>query len=339
MAVLQSDGVNHTSDLILRRNGTEGLRLTSSTVQVSSINDGPLAGFRNAIINGNFDIWQRGTSFTDPTSASTSYTADRWSCYRGGFASGLTITRITGIGFAGNNRTAIRIQRTSGNTSTASISISQSLESINSNFLAGQPITLSFRVRRGANYSGSGNNLSCTIVSSTGTDQHIRDGVTGSVDVAADSKTLSTTYQVFTITGTAPSNSNQIHVRFNYTPSGTAGADDWLELLDVQLEPGPVATPFERRPIGTELALCQRYFEKSAGASGFGTMAGSTSAFRQLTYYFKVEKRATPSVTTTFSSGTTGVQNITTTSAEVLSNVGNATADALCTSVVADAEL
>jgi hypothetical protein len=29
----------------------------------------------------------------------------------------------------------------------------------------------------------------------------------------------------------------------------------------VQLEPGPVATPFEQRPIGTELALCQRYYE------------------------------------------------------------------------------
>jgi hypothetical protein len=38
--------------------------VTATSVQTTSINNGPLAGFRNAIINGNFDHWQRGTSFT-----------------------------------------------------------------------------------------------------------------------------------------------------------------------------------------------------------------------------------------------------------------------------------
>ena len=42
-------------------------------VQVANLNGGPLAGFRNRIINGNFDFWQRGASFTG-----SEYGADRW---------------------------------------------------------------------------------------------------------------------------------------------------------------------------------------------------------------------------------------------------------------------
>jgi hypothetical protein len=74
-------------------------------------------------------------------------------------------------------------------------------------------------------------------------------------------------------------------VEFN---SGTLG--------DVQLEPGSVATPFESRPIGLELALCQRYYEKSDLPpiwSGMVTVGH--------VYYnhnrFKVEKRAVPTMT------------------------------------------
>ena len=48
------------------------------------------------------------------------------------------------------------------------------------------------------------------------------------------------------------------------------------DLTGVQLEPGPVATPFEHRPIGTELALCQRYYQEIAGAQFWGATISTT---------------------------------------------------------------
>jgi hypothetical protein len=63
----------------------------SAAGNFSSSNGGPLAGFRNRIINGNFDIWQRGTSFSNPVD--NTYTADRWVVVYNG--SGATRTAIT----------------------------------------------------------------------------------------------------------------------------------------------------------------------------------------------------------------------------------------------------
>ncbi len=50
---------------------------TTGDVQTTSLNSGPLAGFRNQIINGDFRVWQRGTSI-NVTTGNNTYTADRW---------------------------------------------------------------------------------------------------------------------------------------------------------------------------------------------------------------------------------------------------------------------
>jgi hypothetical protein len=70
-------------------------------------------------------------------------------------------------------------------------------------------------------------------------------------------------------------------------------ANDWA-ITGVQLEVGSVATPFEHRSYGEELALCQRYYE----TAGRGIMGGSYSATQWVSAWnFAVPKRASPTLT------------------------------------------
>jgi hypothetical protein len=75
---------------------------------------------------------------------------------------------------------------------------------------------------------------------------------------------------------------------------GTSGATFYI--TGVQLEKGTVATPFERRPFGTELALCQRYYEVmySSSVNNYGIISCSGVITGWAVWDFKVEKRALP---------------------------------------------
>ena len=95
---------------------------------------------------------------------------------------------------------------------------------------------------------------------------------------------------------------------------GTSGATFYI--TGVQLERGSTASSFEYRPYGTELALCQRYYEKSYSADDVpGTASrGSVASFVTSTVNgyiygfcsYKVQKRAKPTVTIYSYSGTAG---------------------------------
>jgi hypothetical protein len=232
---------------------------------------GAMAAGRNGVINGGFDNWQRGTSVAGTTG--NPYTADRWQAGRSGVA-GYTVSRqvtgdTTNLPFV---QYCARVQRDSGNSSTNQLYLGSSFESFNAIPYAGKSVTLSFYARAGANYSASSSNLVATLFSGTGTDQSwMTTGYTGQATVGTATNAITTTWTRYSITGTVASTATELAVIFNYTPVGTAGADDYFEVTGVQVEVGSVATQFSRAgaTIQGELSACQRYYYRFTGDGAF----------------------------------------------------------------------
>lgn len=246
---------------------------TATTQQNSG---GAVAGVtagKNAVINGGFDIWQRGTSLTASVNGGV-YAADRWFGTRGSNTS-ITVSRQTTSDTTNlpNIQYCARVQRTAASTTTADVAFGQMFESVSSIPLAGQTVTLSGYIRKGADFSATSNVLTMQVITGTGTDQKQMDGgYTGSSTSIAGNVTLTTTWTRFSVTGTIPTTATELTPKFVYTPTGTAGTNDYFEVTGVQLEVGSVATPFSRAggTIAGELAACQRYCYRYTPASGNG---------------------------------------------------------------------
>lgn len=241
----------------------------------------PQVAGKNAIINGAFDIWQRGTSPTWTANNSNNYQADRWNAYSA--VSGRTVTRQATSDTTNlpNIQYCARVQRTAANTATDTTYIIQMFESTNSKMFAGQTVTLSFYARAGANYSASSSLMTAYVYSGTGTDENfIYPGYTGGATPISYGATLTTTWKRFSVTGTISSSANELSVQFGFAPVGTAGAADYFEVTGVQLEAGSVATPFSRNAssIQGELAACRRYLPVLNAGSNIIGYAYATNA-------------------------------------------------------------
>ena len=258
---------------------------SSNNVSIGGQTVSPFTGMKNRVINGDMRVWQRGTSHAD----TTTYTADRWFVNRNGGVSGVTVSQSGSIG-----NYFLKVQRQASTTATNNSDVRQVIESLNCADLAGQNVTLSFNCYKGANFSGS--SVTAEIRYSTATDDLVN--IVGSWASGGSSGiTPTTTSTRYSLTVSIPANAATLMVRFvTDAYSGTAGADDSIYYNDVQLEAGSLATPFERRSYGMELALCQRYYE--FGETSFYYTGYST----QTIYYnvsFKVYKRSVPTVTRT----------------------------------------
>lgn len=262
----------------------------------------PFVAGKNFVINGGMDNWQRGTSFSLAASTAQTYIADRW-CFGGSGANEATTLSRQATGDTTNLpniQYCMRFQRNSGQTGTGGMYIAQSFETVNSIPMAGKTVTLSFYARAGANYSAASNVLGAVLITGTGTDQNIAFSYTGASYPIVVNATLTTTWQRFTYTATLSSSATEIAMYFSFTPTGTAGANDYFEITGVQLEQGSVATPFARAA-GTlqgELALCQRYYYTLA--TGANKVIGSGNYYTASNIYatiaFPVTMRTNPTI-------------------------------------------
>lgn len=274
--------------------GDAGKSLLVNSAGSGYVTDGAAKGFRNKLLNGDFQVWQRGTTFTDPDNVNL-YTADRWAVYRNSYAAGLTVTQQS----VQPNSKSLRVQRTSANALTDSITLTQSLETLEVKKLAGKQVTLQAKVLAGANFSANSNILQISISYGTGTDGNLATGFT-SPNSTTVNHVISVSNTQYTVTATLPSNTTQLAVRFTYTPAGTALTNDYFEVTDVQLEEGAVATAFERRPYSVELGICQRYFFSFGGSSSFeaiGSGSSNTTSLAYINVSLPVKMRISPAVT------------------------------------------
>lgn len=123
----------------------------------------------------------------------------------------------------------------------------------------------------------------------------------GTLQQVIEGANLSSGTHVLTWTGTATARVDAgSYGASGITGTAVGGTDQTIEFAigtvsRVQYEQGSVATPFELRPIGAELALCQRYYETN--------MTGVWHSSIWTSFYFKVVKRAVPTLSTNASGG------------------------------------
>ena len=279
----------------------------------SSGNENPIdkAGFKNHLINGGFRLWQRGTSFT----SSNTYGADRWK-HAYGDGAGTTSRQLFALGqtdVPGEPRYYWRHDRTTAASATSTV-IRQRIEGVRTisgitatwSFYGKCNLAKSFNLFIFQNFGTGGSPSSMVVTGPT------------AFNCSTSWSRHQFTFNIPSLSGKTVGTDGSDYVEIVLQESGSFSTFT-LDLAQVQLEKGSVATPFQYRPLGTELNLAQRYYCKTydfetdpgtatsagyvdGGASG---LANGSHAIR-VHWSFPVRMRAVPVVIIYSLNGTSG---------------------------------
>jgi hypothetical protein len=244
-------------------------------------------GFRNVVINGGFDVWQRGTSFSTNNAATAIYTADRW-CARALYPNSSAVQTITQESTnipAGSKFSLKSVVATAAVVNNSRMQLCYTVEPADAIRYAGKQMMLSMQIKAIQNI-----NQVAVIPTYSTTGGKSFDGTAISTNYFTVTTSGFTTCTVsFTLPSAATlTTSGTIGFYLIYTRSSGAAEQvgDGIYLSQVQLEQNYQPTPFEQRPYGVELALCQRYYQRRSGTGstaytslgGFGSFGSTTAA-------------------------------------------------------------
>jgi hypothetical protein len=282
-----------------------------------SLGAGNSSSFKNRLINGEMDIAQRGTSFTGINNSNTdAWPADRFRCRNTDTVGTLTVSNVADApaGFINSARVQVTTVNATPNNETF---IEQIIEGNNLTGLAygtasAQSFTLSFWAK--VSVTGTYN----VWIYNPNAGKAV--GFSYSVSSANTWTQISATIAGDTVSALASNNSEGIYIRWyldsqasgigplnatwstsNISNRMVAGSVRLLSTLNAtyqftgaQFEVGTVATSFDYRPFGTELVLCQRYYEVGGNNAASQAEGGGTSVWSSIQY--KVNKRANPTI-------------------------------------------
>jgi hypothetical protein len=236
------------------------------------------AAGKNKIINGDFNIWQRGTTFTSP--AAGAYTSDRWRFENNGTGTATISQQAFTAGAAPvagyESSYFLRLSTTAVGTSTA-FDVIQRIESVNT--FANQTITISFFAKADS---------ARTVTPIFG--QNFGSGGSASVFTSGSAITLTTSWARYSAVITIPSISGKTIGASNFLGlllRSVSAASSVIDYWGVQVEAGSAATNFQTASgtIAGELLLCQRYYQRVTAGGAYGLVsllgnANSTTAAR-----------------------------------------------------------
>lgn len=287
--------------------------------------------FRNAVINGGFDIWQRNTTFTTPND--DTYIADCWNNLQESNAA-WTFSRSTDVPSTLFNYSIKAVNVTANN----QCGIVTLIENLNAKKIAGQTASLSFYAKTTTSKVIS--NLRATVLAWTGSADSLTSDVVGTwaqdgtdptwatsytSEIAGANKALTTSWQRFTIENfaldTASTNNYAVII---WVDDGTITATDEFYVTGVQLNVGSAAMVYSPLSVDDEFRKCQRYYQKSYEEGTFPAAATTTgiiefdwgntvtapASIGAGSMLFPVQMRAVPTFTPYDAAGNSGVCTI-----------------------------
>lgn len=236
----------------------------------------------NAIINGAFDIWQRGTSATIPLNDGGYFAPDRFIFYSGNSTS--VISRVAG---PSDFQYGLQIQPAAGN---SQFNIEHRLEYSSAAALVGKVVTLSFYI-----YVDSASGVSAKIfnyypsaLDNWNSSTFVQKGSLSSTDLISGSWVRKS----FTFTADQSSFGLGFAIELNGVALKT------VRITGLQVEAGSVATPFSRAggTIQGELAACQRYYYRASDTGAIALFNGGalTTTIADTLVVFPVTMRTKP---------------------------------------------